>query len=194
MRVSQEEKTRSHERIVESAARLLRERGVESTGVAEVMGAAGLTHGGFYRHFEDKDALVAAALGSAFAQLTSTLEACFEGRDPAAAVAAFQVHYLSDGHVAQPGIGCPLAALGGEVARGPAALKAAFGAGVERMVTALAAGMPGPEPGRRAAAARKLAMLVGAAVIARASDPATARAVLDACRSTAVGQAPALGD
>src|ERR1700678_1236271 len=66
MRVSREEKDAGHERIVTEASRLLRRRGVEATGVADVMTAAGRTHGGFYRHFPNKQALVAAAVDVAF--------------------------------------------------------------------------------------------------------------------------------
>ena len=63
MRMSQEEKEKSHERIIVSAARLLRERGVEGASVNDVMSDAGLTHGGFYKHFDTKDALLASSAG-----------------------------------------------------------------------------------------------------------------------------------
>jgi len=71
MRVSREEMEKSHARIVAGAARLLRERGIENTSVADVMNDAGLTHGGFYRHFKTKDDLLIAALDKAFADLTA---------------------------------------------------------------------------------------------------------------------------
>ncbi len=183
MRVSREEMEKSHKRIVEGAARLVRDRGIESTSVDDVMSEAGLTHGGFYRHFKTKDALVAAALQSAFEQLTAALEARFEKYEPKVAVANYHADYLSNMHVEEPGIGCPLAALGGDVARGSDALKIAFGAGVNRLVGTLARGMEGSPQERRAKAGRELAMLVGAVVIARASDPETAHSVLAACRT-----------
>lgn len=182
MRVSQEEMEESHKRIVQGAARLLRERGIEGASVADVMSEAGLTHGGFYRHFKTKEALVAAALRSAFEQLASALEARFDKYEPEAAVADYRADYLSKLHVEKPGIGCPIAALGGEVARGSDTLKIAFGAGVNRLIATLARGMKGAAQERRVGAARELAMLVGAVVIARASDPEAARAVLSACR------------
>ena len=192
MRVSREEKARSHARIVAAAARLVRERGIENAGVADVMREAGLTHGGFYRHFDDKDALVAAALELAFDEILARLgappadDAPANGaaaNDAAQAGADFRAFYLSEGHLERPGLGCPVAALGGEVARGPAALRTAFGAGVRRMIAALARGTPGTTPDARARASRELAMLVGALMIARASDPVTAREVLAACRA-----------
>ena len=182
MRVSQEEKQRSHRRIVESAARLLRERGNEATSVADVMTDAGLTHGGFYRHFETKEALTAAALESAFDQITSLIEAQQSAAGPEATVNAFQRIYLSDGHAANPGIGCPIAALAGEIGRGTEALKSAFGRGVNKLVDRLTPGMPGAVAKRRERATRELAMMAGAIMIARASDPETAQAVLAACR------------
>ena len=95
MRVSQEEKDRSHGRIVESAARLVRERGIDSTSVSDVMGDAGMTHGGFYRHFDTKEALLAAALESAFDQILALLETQPGEDKPQASVAEYQAHYLS---------------------------------------------------------------------------------------------------
>ena len=189
MRVSQEEKDQSHERIVASAARLMRERGTEGASVADVMRDAGLTHGGFYRHFGTKEEMLAVALQSAFdqtvAELDRRLDRQLGEQAPAAAVAGFRAFYLSRGHLERPGVGCPVAAVGADIGRGPAALKGAFGEGVRRMVAALARGMKGSAEARRAHAMRELALLVGALVVARASDPATAREMLLACQSPA---------
>lgn len=177
MRMSQEEKTRSHARIVASASRLFRERGLEGASVADVMQDSGMTHGGFYKHFASKDALVERALEDAFAKFVGGLEG-----DPAeAAFTTFRRLYLSKDHLAQPGRGCPVAALGVDIARGSTALKAAFGAGVRRMVDAIAGGRKGSPSARRTAALRDFSMLVGAMVIARASDEALAEEILVAC-------------
>ena len=184
MRVSQEEKDRSHERIVAGAARLMRERGVEGASVADVMREAGLTHGGFYRHFDTKETMLAVALQSAFDQTMAELDRQLGEQSPAAAVADFHAFYLSQGHLDRPGIGCPVAAVGVDIGRGPAVLKSTFGQGVRRMVAALAKGMKGSAKARRAGAMRELALLVGALVIARASDPVTAREMLSACRGS----------
>ena len=172
----------SHERIVEGAARLLRERGFDKTSVADVMEAAGLTHGGFYRHFENKDALVAAALQAAFAQVTERMDQNVREREPGQARSAFHNYYLADEHLAAPGSACPVATLAGDLVRASANLKASFGEGVRRMLATLAPAHAGTKKERQAAAAREFAMLVGAAVIARSSDPDTARFVLEACR------------
>ena len=181
MRVSKEEMGKSHRRIVVGAARLIRERGIEGTSVADVMGAAGLTQGGFYRHFETKEALVDEAFRAAFEESVSLLESRLE-HEPETAIAAYRDRYLSQGHLQNPGVGCPLAAIGADVGRGITALKSSFGASVNRMIAAFARGMRGSSQEKSAKAARELAMLVGAVVIARASDPETAQAVLSACR------------
>lgn len=176
VRVSESEKAKSHARIVASAARLARERGVAGASVGEVMREAGLTHGGFYRHFPDKEAMLAAALEAAFAEILDTA-APREGESAADAAARFVARYVSSGHVANPGIGCPIPSIGAEIGRETGALKPAFGAGVRAIIARLADGMGGDEE----AATRRLAMMAGAVLMARASDPETAGRVLAAC-------------
>ncbi len=129
-------------------------------------------------HFDSKEALVEAALDSAFAQFLKVLQ---EG-EPEDAVSAYCSLYLSDDHKNHPGLGCPVAAVGPQVARMPESLKAAFGAGVKRIVAALARVMKGSAKAKEAAAFREFSMLAGAMVIARDSDGETSRAVLNACR------------
>ena len=185
MRVSQAEKERSRTRIVESAARLLRERGVDGASVADVMSDAGLTHGGFYRHFDPKDAMVRAALDSAFDQMVHRLDAADtpSSSDPSpGGLSAFEQLYLSDAHVAAPGQGCPVAALAGDVGRTGRDVRETFAQGVRRIVSGMANRLSGSRAQRRARAWRRLAMMAGAVAIARASDPDTATEVLEACR------------
>src|SRR6476620_3343198 len=110
MRRAQEDKARSHQCILDSAARLIRERGVDGAGVAEVMKDAGMTAGGFYRHFATKEDLVAAAVDAAFEQ---TLGRFGTHDEQAKAVTEFERFYLSEMHVANRGYGCPIAALAG---------------------------------------------------------------------------------
>jgi TetR/AcrR family transcriptional repressor of nem operon len=182
MRVSRQEMEASHQRIVEGASRLIRERGIAGVSVADAMEAAGLTHGGFYRHFDGKEALVAEALRAAFDEFLGPLEARRGGPEAARAGDQFAAMYLSDEHVAHAGRGCPMPALAAELARGGAALKADFGAGVQRALRGLAVPGRGDERRQQRAAARRLAMLVGAMTLARASDPDTARLLLESCR------------
>lgn len=116
-RMSADEKRKSHERILKAASRLFRERGIEATSVADVMKAAGLTHGGFYRHFASKEALVTAAFGHAVDEVLSEVEAAPAGPEHAAALDQYIASYLSAEHVGDRGQGCPLAAMGAEIAR-----------------------------------------------------------------------------
>ncbi len=184
MRVSQDEKERTHRRIVEGAARLIREQGIGAMSVADVMGNARMTHGGFYRHFADKDGLVVAALESAFSQRLAELAARFEDQSPQAAVEAYRSHYLQAGHLAAEAIGCPIPTTAGDVARASHELKATFATNVRKIVALLARGMDGTAREREQKAFREIAMLAGAILIARASDSDTARDILTACRAT----------
>ena len=112
----QEQKLASHDAIVAAAARMFRERGIDGTSVADVMSAAGLTHGGFYSHFEDKAALVAEALSAA----TNHRERWIAPRpdmDEAAWLAWIARRYLNAGHRDDPGDGCPFPPLASEIAR-----------------------------------------------------------------------------
>ena len=190
MRVSRQEKEKTRRRIVEGAARLIREHGVEGTSVAEAMRLAGLTHGGFYRHFADKDALIVAALGAAFGERLAELGARFAAERPEAVVTSYRSQYLQEGHVAAVALGCPIPALANDVARGGEELKAAYGANVRDVVALLAQGMSGTAREREQGALREVAMLAGAILIARASDPDTAQALLKACRLSSPGGLP----
>lgn len=182
MRVSQQEMDMSHRRIVEGASRLFRERGVRSTSVAEAMGAAGMTHGGFYRHFATKEELVVAAVRAAFDEFIAPLEARQAIESPEKAVAEFMSMYLSPEHVAQPGFGCPLPALAADSARDSGALRKEVSSGLERLVQAFVKAGVGPARRRREQALRQISMLVGAVVLARAVDGDAARELLQACR------------
>lgn len=183
MRVSQEEKARSRARIVRSASQLFRRSGVEGASVGDVMKEAGLTHGGFYRHFGSKDALLVAALEDAFAQMTGVVTDGLEEQPASAVRQAFGDFYLSSGHIEAPETGCPAAALGGDIGRAPVEVKAAFGAGLGKMIDAFAEAMEGGGDARNRKATRELAMMVGAVMLARASDGDTGQKILAACRS-----------
>ena len=141
-----------------------------------------MTVGGFYRHFSSKDDLVAAALGAAF---TQSLDRIAEADDPAQAaeaIAEFERFYLSATHVDNSGYGCPIPALAGESQHSPT-LKTPMTAGIEATIDRLAAGLAGSPAERRAQAAAHIAMIAGAVMIARASEPAVGQFVLDAVRN-----------
>ncbi|KMO41433.1 hypothetical protein VQ02_05530 [Methylobacterium variabile] len=179
MRVTREQFQENRRRILEAAGRLLREKGFSAVTVAEVMEAAGLTHGGFYGHFASKEDLAAQALAQALAPAP--------GRPGAAPdLAGFVAGYLSAAHRDRPGGGCALAALGSEAARQPAPVRRAFTEGLEaRLARMQEAVMPQALPeGDRAAALATMSGLVGALVLARAvDDPALSDEILAAARA-----------
>lgn len=170
MRQSRQATAESRARIVTAASQMFRKRGLEATGVADIMQAAGLTHGGFYRHFPSKDALAAEAVAAAFIERTRVLSP--DGTPPdAGALKAYVERYLSDGHLAHPETGCPMAALASEAARAPAETQAAFTKGGERLIDLIAKAPTNDaqtDEAGRARALRLMASLVGAVAIARA--------------------------
>ncbi len=160
-RVSKEQAKINRQRVVEVAAGLFRERGLHGVGVVDIMAAAGMTHGGFYGQFANKDALAAEAFDVALAE---------ENRGTTNTVVA---NYLSLGHVKSPGRGCPLAALANDVSReAPDSLVLArFTRGVEGLAALIAGLTPkASKERRRRRALATTATLVGAVVLARAVD------------------------
>lgn len=179
MRVSSKEKERSRRRILAVAGRLMREKGIAGSSVSDIMTAAGMTHGGFYRHFASKEDLLAEALADSFEAFARPLLDVPEDTAQAAAD-AFRSRYLSAAHRASPGEGCPAAALGSDIARSDRGVQEAFRKGVNRIAEGLARARPEGEAARRAAL-RDLATMVGAMVLARAAGDPLASEVLDAC-------------
>jgi TetR/AcrR family transcriptional regulator, transcriptional repressor for nem operon len=114
---SKDDKAASHERIVGIAAARIRESGTEQPGVAEIMRAAGLTHGGFYKHFGSKDELMGIATDSAFGELISLLRQLHQDLpDGAEARSALISSYLSSQHRDSPGTGCANAGIAADAA------------------------------------------------------------------------------
>jgi TetR/AcrR family transcriptional regulator, transcriptional repressor for nem operon len=170
MRVTREQAEQNRQRVVEVAARLFRERGIGGIGLAELMKAAGLTHGGFYGQFESKDDLVAQAAGLAMEDSRATwLEAAARSHeDPLGAMVAA---YVSTSHRDNAGGGCAVPSLGAEVARGAPEGRRAITQGIERMLELLEEAAPGDSVAqRREAALATLASMVGAIVLSRAVD------------------------
>src|SRR6476661_5109904 len=146
MRITKETTAANRERVLEAAARLFREKGVDGIAVAELMQAAGLTHGGFYNHFESKEELAAAAFREAFAAAVNRVErqaaeADRRGRD--SAFAHYVGRYLAPETRDAPGTSCPMATLGTDAARHGSELRGAFAEGVRRYIEAFAKIMPG---------------------------------------------------
>jgi TetR/AcrR family transcriptional regulator, transcriptional repressor for nem operon len=182
MRKSREEAAETRRRIVQAAAREFRERGIVATGLADLMKAAGLTHGGFYKHFASKDQLVAeatvAAMDSILAELAAhpTVNAAVAG-------------YLSTRHRDNPASGCPLAALGGELARSDEKARAAATAGFVRLVDILAGKAPTADARRHALVTA--VTMIGAVTMSRmVSDPQLSAEILDAAGKDLVADEP----
>jgi TetR/AcrR family transcriptional repressor of nem operon len=115
MRKSKAETAKTRQRIVEVAAEAIRNRGIEATGVAEIMAAAGLTHGGFYRHFDSKEDLVREAIASCRKDFVAgTFTAAEQGAD---AMVKHLQEYVTPTHRDDIGTSCPLAANGSEIVR-----------------------------------------------------------------------------
>ena len=169
MRVTKQVMAGNNAKIVDEAARLFREKGIGATSVADVMGAAGLTHGGFYRHFSSKDELVTAAINKASDDMASDLENDISQHGAEQAIADFVRRYLSMQHVANPGKGCPIAALGAEVDRESKVHKEEIAYGAERLVSMLVRGFEGKPDEKHERAIGLLAVLVGTLVLARST-------------------------
>jgi len=186
MKVTKTQALENRARIVETASTLFRERGYDGVSVADLMAAAGFTHGGFYKHFRSKADLMAEAAGVGFSRAVRYL----------ADVDATQYikEYLSRPHRDSRGDGCTFAALSGDAARQPESIKQAFAAGIENQLAILAqeAGSLS-ESAKREARARRidtLAHVVGALVLSRAcpDDSPLADEILEVCRTQILNQ------
>lgn len=170
MRTSREETARNRERILSIAGRLFRERGLNGVSVAEIMAAAGLTHGGFYRHFPSKEALAAEACARV---AEGTGANWCEARDAAAedALRALIDRYLTTEHRDSAATGCIYASLGCEIGRSSDdALHQIFAEGLQGLVNVLSeAGPEAHAEERRSAAIGHLSSLAGALILARAT-------------------------
>ena len=183
MKVSREQAQENRARVLEAAARLFRERGIDGIGLAELMKSVGLTHGGFYRQFGSKEELVAEACAFAFERSAAKWRRTAAAH-PQDAVEAIARWYLTPEHRERPGAGCAAAALAGDMAREGVHARQAFTQGVRDLVEVLAgAGTEASAPARRSDALAAFSTMVGAMVLARAvDDPELADELLLAAR------------
>jgi TetR/AcrR family transcriptional regulator, transcriptional repressor for nem operon len=188
-RTPQSRKEISHQRILEAAARAIRRSGYTGTGVADIMKEAGLTHGGFYAHFESREAMLAEAADRAGAQSVATLERFVAQVPPKEAFRALVTAYLSKGHVESAEVGCPVAALGSEMPRQAPEVRRAATRRIKEMIDLVSRHSPGwGEPGAHERALIATATMVGALVLARAvDDPKLSASILEAARGELIG-------
>lgn len=187
MKISKEQAQQNRERVVETAARLFRERGFDGVGVADLMQNAGFTHGGFYNHFASKNALVVDAVRWAFRQRA-------EDMAPGTGIEDILARYLSRDHLHDSGDACPASSLSGDAARQPEEVRNEFAEGIGALIAAFDAAIGNqdlPAGARRALAINLLAKAVGSIMLARAvpREHALAREILAACLDGAVREA-----
>lgn len=182
MKKSKAETAETRKRIVEVAARTFKHNGIEATGVAEIMANAGLSHGGFYRHFASKEQLVAEATAMSMEYfVTAASAAAAQGHD------AFRKHienYLSAEYRDDVPGGCPLAAMGSELIRTDTDTRRVASQGFEQLIDIIAQWMPSEnEPSAKDDALFTLSSMVGALTMARLIDnPEVSQRILDVAR------------
>lgn len=211
MRITREKAEANKAEVVAQASRLFRERGLDAPSVAELMRAAGLTHGGFYNHFPSKSDLQASALAYHFDTAVDRLGAATDATDPAQQMAGLQgyiARYLSPAARDASGAACPMVAFGADVSREGAKVREAYAAGLERYLSLLASTFasgreerpsqtdthdPDQPDDARARAITLLATMAGGLSLAR-SIAATNPALSDEVLATVREQAMALAD
>jgi TetR/AcrR family transcriptional repressor of nem operon len=179
VRQSRREKAKTHARIVDVAARRIREQGIDRPGVAEIMEAAGLTHGGFYKHFASRDDLIAEATERAVADSDEFVHELTD--DAAEPLAAFVDWYLSAEHRDGPGNGCAVAGLADGARLGDERVRAAYGRQVERYLDNVEGFLGGGKDARERALLIVSGM-VGSLVLSRAVDEPLSSELLDTAR------------
>jgi TetR/AcrR family transcriptional repressor of nem operon len=185
MRVTEDEhenmpkkrKTETHTKILKVAARKFRELGLDGIGVANVMKQAGVTVGAFYKHFKSRDELVVEALGTAFKDLDAWEE-------HAETLPQVLESYLTEAHRDDPGTGCAMGALLGDMGHASKSAKTVYTARVKRSLAFTAGLLPSEgSADRRGRALLILSALLGAINLSRAvSDPILSREILDQVR------------
>jgi len=187
MRHSKAEKAKTHKRIVAIASKRFREEGLAGIGIADLMKEAGLTVGGFYKHFKSRDELVAEAIGSALGFWKGQVHAAASGGPPVTYGSLID-DYLSQAHRNHPGTGCPVSALAGDIARSDKRTRAVVTRQIRDNIALLATLIHDTDqndPGgkdkstARAQAVLSYCALVGAIGVARAvSDEQLSREIL----------------
>ena len=185
MRYPPAHKQMTRRRILDAASQAFREHGVAETGVDEVMRRAGLTHGGFYAHFQDKSELIAEACAAAFADAVPNLARIAAAPTPGARARLLIDSYLGTRHRDNRGSGCVVVSVGADMIRLPCAARAGYSRGFGLHLDRLAAALrlePDPRVNRERVT-QLMSSLVGGLLFARATeDRAASDAMLQALR------------
>lgn len=184
MRYGSDHKQRTRQKVLKAAAKAIRAHGPHRVGVAAVMAQAGLTHGGFYAHFESKDALVAAAIRQMFEEGHAAWTRLTQDKPPSEALAAFIDFYLSTTHRDAVSAGCPIPILTPEARRLNRAARDELAAGIRRLTERIREQFELLDvPDAQDEAGSMVAELVGALAISRAEpDGQRSEAILAASK------------
>jgi TetR/AcrR family transcriptional repressor of nem operon len=190
MRYVEDHRRQTHSRIVENASYGLRQKGANGLSVVDLMKLAGLTHGGFYNHFDSRAALVEEAIAFAMDQMTERWKKLARGKVNGERFEALIADYLSPRHRDDPKHGCALPALAADVARSSPSERRAFAFKLEKMIDAFVELLPDEAPEQaRQIATGALATMVGSIVLSRAVGvEKLSDSILDAGRITAGGR------
>lgn len=184
MRYAPEHKARTHKKIVRNASRQLRAKGLNGSAVTTLMKAAGLTHGGFYRHFGSRDDLVAEAIEESLQELRDRLITAAKDAKPGEGWKAMVRSYLSLERCDHLDDGCPIAALAPDIARARPAVKRRGSAAILKFRQEILPFMPGKDAEEKATNFLAiLSSMVGAIALARTMpDQAVRQRILDRVR------------
>ncbi|WP_409192917.1 TetR/AcrR family transcriptional regulator [Bradyrhizobium sp. RDM4] len=190
MRYGENHRRRTHRRIVENASYGLRQKGAKGLSVIDLMKLAGLTHGGFYNHFESREALVGEAIAFAMDQTTERWKTLTKDKTNGARLETLVADYLSPRHRDNPKHGCPLPTLAVDVARSGPSEQQALAAKLERMIDVFVGLLPDEQPRQaRQIATGVIATLVGSIVLSRGVGVGKlSDGILAAGRMTACGR------
>jgi len=191
MRYSKEHKQETHARIVKKASVRLREKGAHGIGVADLMKEAGLTHGGFYAHFDSREALVIEAFAYAMDRANERWRKVAEQTPPEKRLASIVESYLTPLHRDDPGHGCAVPTLGAEIARESPKTRKAFAGKLEQMIDMMADQiLDVPRKTARKQAMAALATMMGTLVLSRiAGNGEFSDEILGAGRDAVLGRA-----
>ena len=186
MPYSAQHKDETRARILQAAARQFREKGFAQASLSAIMKEAGLTHGGFYAHFENKDALVAEVIRSGFDHVSERFEAQFENLQGDEWLRAWVRGYLGDAHLTHADQGCPLPTMSSEIARIGEQAVAAFTQLFYVRLAHTASMVDAPPAEARSRVLAAFSQMVGGLMLARAVEPALAKEILEAVESRAL--------
>jgi TetR/AcrR family transcriptional regulator, transcriptional repressor for nem operon len=182
MGYSQDQKIKTHDRIVRTASKRFREKGLAGVAIADLMKEIGLTVGGFYKHFDSRDDLVAESVKAATGPLQKQLLAAESG-EAALTYGSLVDSYLSEAHRDHPGTGCPVSALACDIARGSKHIRSLLTEKVKSSLELFANLLPPEDRAARPKAILTVSALLGALELARAvSDQTLSDEILESTR------------